>query len=120
MWVNKRKYSSSFSGHGFKLAPVIGRILGQIALRETPSYDISTLRIGRFETNVKLISRVWDFHYLPMPSPPMQIIDMFHQQYRQISNISRTKSQILNASRLVVQLYLCNILKPGIKSRMKM
>ena len=41
-------------------------------------------------------------------------------QYRQISNISRTKSQSLNVSGLVWQLYFPNPLKPGVKSRMKM
>ena len=40
--------------------------------------------------------------------------------YRQISNIIRTEFQNLFASRLVLQLSLCNILKPGVKSRMKM
>ena len=40
--------------------------------------------------------------------------------YRQSSNISRTKFQNLNVSRLVLQLYLPNPLKPGVKSRMKM
>ena len=40
--------------------------------------------------------------------------------YCQISNISCIKSQNLNVSRLVLQLSLCNILKPGVKSRMKM
>ena len=44
----------------------------------------------------------------------------FHWVYRQISNISRTKSQNLNSSHLVLQLSLCNILKPCVKSRMKM
>ena len=39
---------------------------------------------------------------------------------RQISYISRTKSPILNVSRLVFQLFLPNPLKPGVKSRMKM
>ena len=43
-----------------------------------------------------------------------------HVDYFQISDISRTKSQNLNVSRLVLQLSLCNILKPGVKSRMKM
>ena len=41
-------------------------------------------------------------------------------EYRPISNISRTKSQNLNVSRLVLQLSLRNRLKPGVKSRMKM
>ena len=40
--------------------------------------------------------------------------------YRQIPNISRTKSQKLHVSRLVVLLPLSNLLKPGVKSRMKM
>ena len=40
-------------------------------------------------------------------------------KYRQISNISRTKSQNLNVSRIVLQLSLPNPLKPGVKSRMK-
>ena len=35
--------------------------------------------------------------------------------YRKISNIRRTKSQNLNDSRLVLQLSLLNLLKPGIK-----
>ena len=40
--------------------------------------------------------------------------------HRNISNISRTKSQNLNDSRLVLQLPLPNPLKSGFKSRMKM
>ena len=35
--------------------------------------------------------------------------------YRQVSNISRTKIQNLNVSRRVLLLSLCNILKPGVK-----
>ena len=42
------------------------------------------------------------------------------QTYRKTSSISRTKSQNLNASNLVLQLPLLNPLKPGEKSRMKM
>ena len=40
--------------------------------------------------------------------------------YRQVSNIRRTKSLNLNVSCLVLQLSLHNLLKPGVKSRMKM
>ena len=40
--------------------------------------------------------------------------------YLKISNISTTKFQNLTVSRLVLQLSLCIILKPGVKSRMKM
>ena len=40
--------------------------------------------------------------------------------YRKISNITRTKSQNLNDSHLVLELFLPNPLKLGVKSRMKM
>ena len=40
--------------------------------------------------------------------------------YRQISNIRLTKSQNLIVSHLVLKLFLCNILKPCVKSKMKM
>ena len=40
--------------------------------------------------------------------------------YPKISNIRGTKSQILNDSRLVLQLSAPNPLKPGVKSRLKM
>ena len=41
-------------------------------------------------------------------------------QYRQTCNISRTKSQNLDVSRLVLQVSLSNPLEPGVKSSMKM
>ena len=40
--------------------------------------------------------------------------------YREISNVRRTKSPNLNVSRLVLQLPLYNVLKPCVKSWMKM
>ena len=40
--------------------------------------------------------------------------------YRKTSNIRRIKSQDINVSCLVLQLSLPNLLKPGVKSRMKM
>ena len=40
--------------------------------------------------------------------------------YRKVSNIRGTKSQNSNASRLDLQLPLRNILKPGVKWKMKM
>ena len=42
------------------------------------------------------------------------------ENYRQVSNIRRTKSQHLKDSRTVLQLSLLNPLKPDVKSRMKM
>ena len=41
-------------------------------------------------------------------------------KYCKVSNISRTKSQNLNDSHLVLKSSLPNPLKPGVKSRMKM
>ena len=41
-------------------------------------------------------------------------------EYRRTSNIRSTESQDLNASHFVLQLPLPNLLKPGVKSRMKM
>ena len=43
-----------------------------------------------------------------------------NKKYSKISNISRTKSQNLNDSPLVLRSSLSNPLKPGVKSRMKM
>ena len=40
--------------------------------------------------------------------------------FRQISNISCTISQNFNVSQLVLQFSLCNLLKRGVKSKMKM
>ena len=40
--------------------------------------------------------------------------------YRQFSNIRRTQSQNTNVSRLVLQMFLPNPLKPDVKLRMKM
>ncbi|XP_071094286.1 peroxisomal sarcosine oxidase-like isoform X1 [Haliotis cracherodii] len=37
-----------FSGHGFKLSPVVGKVLGQLACGETPSYSLTPFRIDRF------------------------------------------------------------------------
>ena len=41
-------------------------------------------------------------------------------KYRKISNMRCTKSQNLNDSCLILQLFLPNPFKPGVKSRMKM
>ena len=41
-------------------------------------------------------------------------------RYRKVSNIRRTKTENLNASRLILLLSLPNPLKPGIELRMKM
>ncbi|MFU8793457.1 MAG: NAD(P)/FAD-dependent oxidoreductase [Acholeplasmataceae bacterium] len=38
-----------FSGHGFMLAPVTGRLISEMILGETPSADLSALDIDRFK-----------------------------------------------------------------------
>ncbi|KAM6175336.1 peroxisomal sarcosine oxidase [Erethizon dorsatum] len=39
---------AGFSGHGFKLAPVVGKILCELSMKLTPSYDLAPFRISRF------------------------------------------------------------------------
>eukprot|EP00794_Sanderia_malayensis_P014057 gene14057-15521_t len=39
---------AGFSGHGFKLAPVVGKLLSELILGSTLSYDITSFRISRF------------------------------------------------------------------------
>ena len=55
-------------------------------------------------------------HWIPTDLPSL----VPGWQYRKNSCISRTKSESLNASRLVLQLFLPNPLKPGVKSSKKM
>ena len=37
-------------GHGFKLAPIVGKILSELALGQTPSYDLSPFKIQQAYT----------------------------------------------------------------------
>ncbi|XP_006874251.1 PREDICTED: peroxisomal sarcosine oxidase [Chrysochloris asiatica] len=39
---------AGFSGHGFKLSPVVGKILYELSMKLTPSYDLTPFRINRF------------------------------------------------------------------------
>ncbi|TFJ99504.1 mRNA cap guanine-N7 methyltransferase [Platysternon megacephalum] len=39
---------AGFSGHGFKLAPVVGKLLCQLSVGEEPSYAMEPFRIRRF------------------------------------------------------------------------
>ncbi|XP_004707382.1 peroxisomal sarcosine oxidase [Echinops telfairi] len=39
---------AGFSGHGFKLSPVVGKILCELSMKSTPSYDLTPFRINRF------------------------------------------------------------------------
>ena len=48
------------------------------------------------------------------------VLQMEMDKYRQVSNISRTKSEHLKDSRTILWLSLPNPLKPDVMSRMKM
>ncbi|XP_069134301.1 peroxisomal sarcosine oxidase-like [Argopecten irradians] len=39
---------AGFSGHGFKLSPVVGKILADLVLKKNPSYNLSHFKIDRF------------------------------------------------------------------------
>ncbi|XP_071849098.1 peroxisomal sarcosine oxidase-like isoform X2 [Apostichopus japonicus] len=41
-------FGAGFSGHGFKMAPVVGRILGELVFGDKLSYDITSLSAKRF------------------------------------------------------------------------
>ncbi|XP_060597744.1 peroxisomal sarcosine oxidase-like [Ruditapes philippinarum] len=43
--------AAGFSGHGFKLAPVVGKVLSQLATGQKPAYDMSHFKIDRFFKN---------------------------------------------------------------------
>jgi sarcosine oxidase subunit beta len=43
-----------FSGHGFKMAPAVGRMLAKTVLGETPEIDITPYRLGRFADGAML------------------------------------------------------------------
>ena len=45
---------AGFSGHGFKLAPVVGSILSGLVLGEHIPFDMSRFKIGRFTLRAKL------------------------------------------------------------------
>ena len=104
----------------------------QITNRRTEWHPISTsLKLGynkcwveatidlwtqsmRFSTDISIMI-AWD---------PFQSKYIHHKEmdlkYRQFSNIRCTNSPNLIVSRLILQLSLCNPLKPGVKLRMKM
>ena len=58
-------------------------------------------------------------YFLSVPEQSLSLTDE-RSYYCKVSNIRRTKSQSWNDSRLVLKSSLPNLLKPGVKSRMKM
>ena len=43
--------ASGFSGHGFGIGPIVGDILADLALQQTPKFPIEAFRFDRFKTN---------------------------------------------------------------------
>ena len=61
-----------------------------------------------------------DMDKVKQPTTKQQEMHKYYIAYRTISNIRRTKPPNLIVSRLVLQMFLPNPMKPGVKSRMKM
>jgi sarcosine oxidase subunit beta len=47
--------AAGFSGHGFQHAPIVGKILAEIAVGAPPTVDISPLRVERFAAGAALV-----------------------------------------------------------------
>ena len=67
-----------------------------------------------------MMSQYIDTHFQQKCSTRVNHEIWAKETYRQVFNIRRTKSQNLNISRLALQLSSSNLLKPGVKLRMKM
>ncbi|KAM4795229.1 peroxisomal sarcosine oxidase [Rhinophrynus dorsalis] len=44
---------AGFSGHGFKLSPVVGKILSELSIGKHPQYDLKPFQITRFKNQLK-------------------------------------------------------------------
>jgi sarcosine oxidase subunit beta len=49
-------YAAGFSGHGFKLTPVVGRLMAEWVVDGSPSIDLSEFDAGRFARHAPLVS----------------------------------------------------------------
>lgn len=54
--------SPMHAGHGFKLAPVMGKILSELALDLPPSYDLSPFKLARFNVLKSSLWECWRFN----------------------------------------------------------
>jgi glycine/D-amino acid oxidase-like deaminating enzyme len=48
-------YGFGFSGHGFKFAPLIGKLLAELALDQEPSFDLSLFSIRRSQRRPRMV-----------------------------------------------------------------
>ncbi len=49
--------ATGFSGHGFGMGPIVGRLVSELALDGAPSLDLSAFRYARFHDGSKLVAR---------------------------------------------------------------
>jgi len=47
--------AAGFSGHGFQHAPIVGKVLAQLATGRPPTVDVHDLRLGRFAAGQTLV-----------------------------------------------------------------
>ncbi|GFN92899.1 peroxisomal sarcosine oxidase [Plakobranchus ocellatus] len=47
-------FAAGFSGHGFKLAPAVGKAITELVTGREPTYNMKPFKIGRFDTLAKL------------------------------------------------------------------
>jgi glycine/D-amino acid oxidase-like deaminating enzyme len=47
--------AAGFSGHGFQHAPIVGKVLAELATGAGPTVDVSSLRLGRFAAGEALL-----------------------------------------------------------------
>ena len=88
-------------------------------------YEISEIGKAKglaYNSKFAVLSGKWRNMKTTLTSKPVTWTQMQLDNpiYRQVSNISRTKSQHLKDYRTVLRLSLQNPLKPDVKSRMKM
>jgi sarcosine oxidase subunit beta len=50
-------YAVGFSGHGFKLAPMVGVTMAELVIQGRTTIDVSMLGLDRFEENRPMRSR---------------------------------------------------------------
>ena len=94
-----------------------------MAWRRPGDKPLSESMLVRLPTHICVTRPQWvNLKWIWTISPKAQtsLVKISKQNYCQVSNIRRTKFQNLNVSCLVLQLPLCNLLKPGVKLRMKM
>ena len=45
--------ATGFSGHGFGMGPIVGKMVSEIIIDAKPSIDLNSLRLSRFKEGIK-------------------------------------------------------------------